>query len=138
MKILVVEDEELIAMTVIDALEAEGFSAEHASGTDEAIALAAVTPFDLALVDARLAYGDSGIATCQILLENYSVPSLLATGLDIPDHVGSFALGVLHKPFTGEELATTVRAVGKLLSGGNPGRIPDRLELFTDRLRRVS
>lgn len=138
MNILVVEDEELVAMTVIDALEANGFSADHALGTEEALTLAAAKPFDLALVDARLAYGDSGIATCQILLENHSVPSLMATGMEIPPHVGNFALGVLHKPFTGDELAASVKAVGALLSGRDPGVLPNRLELFTDRLRRAS
>lgn len=137
MKILVVEDEELVAMTVVDALEAEGFTVEHAPGTDAALALAAVSAFDLALVDARLAYGDSGLATCQILLEKFSVPSLLATGLDIPEHVGSFALGVLHKPFTSQDLAESVRAIGSLLSGGNPGKLPARLDLFTDRQRQA-
>ena len=142
MKILLVEDERLVAMTVLDALEAEGHSAAHALGTDEALALAAAspaaTPFDLALVDARLAYGDSGIAACQILLDRHSIPALLTTGWgEIPGHVGSFALGVLYKPFTRTELGASIRAIGDMFAGEDPGLLPERLELFSERLRRA-
>ena len=138
MNILLVEDEPTVALTVLDALEAEGFTAAHALGTDDALALAATARFDLALVDARLAYGDSGIAACQILLEDHTIPSLLTTGWgEIPAHVGSFVLGVLYKPFDRQDLGASLRAVGTMMTGGEPGPLPARLDLFSDRLKRA-
>jgi hypothetical protein len=43
------------------------------------------------------------------------------------------ALGLLGKPYDPAEAVAAVDAVGELLAGRRPARVPARLELFRDR-----
>ncbi|MCR9247073.1 MAG: sigma-54 dependent transcriptional regulator [bacterium] len=54
MRILLVEDEETIAITLKDALEAEGFDVEHIATGDGAIARLEKQSFDVVITDVRL------------------------------------------------------------------------------------
>lgn len=118
MYVLIVEDEPFIAANIEQALNDAGITALSASSAAEALKLTERTTFDLALLDVRLGYGESGLMLAEMLLENHAIPTLLLTGLnELPDHVGSFVLGVLHKPFTGEDVVQAVHAVRAAVQG---------------------
>ncbi|MFC7332379.1 response regulator [Rhodocista pekingensis] len=134
MKILAVDDDAITALDVEQTLRATGAEILTASGADEALELAERIQFDLALLDARLGYGESGFMLAQMLLERHAVPSLLVTGLaEVPDHVGAYALGVLHKPFSPADLVAAVVTVRSALTGGPAGGGPPGLTLFANR-----
>jgi len=132
MRLLVIEDEPMIGASIQEMLEEEGWSATHVTGTQDALQAVADRPYDLALVDVRLAFGDSGIVACQMLLDSFNIPSVLTTGWhQLPDHVGSFALAVLHKPFDRRQLADAIRTVDALLKGETVTAVPARLALLS-------
>lgn len=135
MQILVVEDEALVAQDIESTLRSAGIEVYAAAGTDEALSLAERTEFDLALLDVRLGYGESGLMLAEMLLDRHAVPSLLLTGMgELPGHIGAFALGVLAKPFTPGDLVSAVQAVRAALTGGPVPAGPAGLTLFTERV----
>jgi DNA-binding response OmpR family regulator len=133
MNILVVEDEPVVAMDIEGILESAGARIFYASGTQQALDIARRQPVDLALLDLRLQFGDSGLALAELLLEHHSIPSIFVTAnAQALDYASSFALGVLPKPFTPLELLATVRAVREILRGEQPSSVPPRLRLYSD------
>ncbi len=131
MHVLIVEDEPLIAASVEDALGGAGISTSSAATAAEALALAERTRFDLALLDVRLGYGESGLMLAEMLLESHAVPTLLLTGLSkLPDHIGAFVLGVLHKPFSGEDVVAAVHAVRRVVAGQAVEHPPRNLTFY--------
>lgn len=116
-RVLVVEDEGLVALEIETFLagaghEVVGTAADRAG----ALALARVERPDLALVDVRLANGDSGLDLAADLTA-LGVPVLLATG-NCPQEPGrAVALGCLHKPFDERQLLAAVAAAARLAQG---------------------
>ena len=112
-RVLIVEDEALVALTMEDVLTEAGFEVcGIADRPEEAIALALGTRIDIAVVDVRLAEGGDGIALAATLREIGSMLILFATGN--PDEVRSRARvghGCLTKPFQAEWLLTAIAAV---------------------------
>lgn len=136
MKVLIVEDEPFIAASVEQALNAAGITAYSAANAAEALKLTENMVFDLALLDVRLGYGESGLMLAEMLLENHAIPTLLLTGLDeLPEHVGSFVLGVLHKPFTGDDVVLAVHAVRAAVQGRAVAVKPRSLTFYGGRVR---
>ncbi len=136
MHVLIVEDEPLIAASVEDALSGAGISTRSAANAAEALALAERIRFDLALLDVRLGYGESGLMLAEMLLESHAMPTLLLTGLsDLPHHVGAFVLGVLHKPFTGQDVVAAVHAVRRVVAGQAVEQQPHNLTFYGGRNR---
>ena len=138
MQVLIVEDEPFIAASVEQALNAAGIVAYSATTAAEALKLAENMIFDLALLDVRLGYGESGLMLAEMLLENHAIPTLLLTGLnELPEHVGSFVLGVLHKPFTGDDVVLAVHAVQAAVQGRAVAVQPRSLTFYGGRVRSV-
>ena len=110
--ILIAEDNFLIAMTMENDLRAGGHAVIGPATTcEEAERLARDNDLDLALVDIDLARGDSGLDLAATLNGEVGVPCLFVTGqtLDATKNARN-ALGVLRKPFTGEQLLAAVNA----------------------------
>lgn len=111
MKLLVVEDEDSIAIPLADGLRREGFEVERvASGAD---ALAAPEP-DLVLLDLRLPDMD-GYAVAREMRVRSRVPIIMVTarGEEV-DRVVGLEIGgddYICKPFSPRELTARVRAV---------------------------
>lgn len=104
-RILIVEDEYLVAADVEAALEDRGFeTAGIASDMTTALSLAETRP-DLALVDIHLRDGPSGPEIARRLSEDYGVPVIFVTANPtlIREKPASRVLGVLEKP-CGEDL----------------------------------
>ena len=117
--ILIAEDNLLIAMVMEDDLREAGYeTAGPAATIKAALALADAHEISLALVDIDLAHGDSGLELAADLTSKHAIPCLFATGqaLDAISNAGT-ALGVLHKPFDGDQLTTAVEFALKIASG---------------------
>jgi DNA-binding response OmpR family regulator len=85
-KVLIVEDEGLIAMSLAEALVMAGYEVTGAASTvAEALTLARCLPPDLAIVDIRLPGRDDGIAGAEMLRRQQDLPILFLTGEIDPD-----------------------------------------------------
>lgn len=80
-RVIVVEDEFLIAMDLSDLIEEFGHRVVGVADTIEAaIELAETQRPDIAVVDLRLKHGQSGIAVAEFLYERMKVRSIFASG----------------------------------------------------------
>jgi two-component system, OmpR family, response regulator RegX3 len=112
--ILVVEDEDSIALPLAAALEREGYSTRVTGSAPEAISLAAELQPDLILLDVMLSDG-SGLDVCREVRRDSSVPIIMLTARgDETDRVVGLELGAddyVVKPFSARELVARIRAV---------------------------
>jgi two-component system, response regulator PdtaR len=112
-RILIVEDDFLIAMQTESALTAAGFDVIGTAATaEEAVALAIQTRPFLAVMDIRLASKRDGIEAAQELFQNLGVRCIFATAHD-DAHTRARAepyapLGWLTKPYTMSSLIALV------------------------------
>lgn len=116
-RILVVEDEDHLAIGIKFNLEAEGFEVETAAdGQAALVALAtAQSPFDLVILDVMLP-GMSGYAVCEaVRREGNDVPVVMLTARTlVEDRIRGFDAGTdvyLQKPFDLDELISIVRSL---------------------------
>ena len=109
-KVLVVEDETLVALDIEIAIEDAGMQvAGHAVRGSEAIEVASRHPPDLALVDLQLLDGPTGIAVAEhIVAQGGMVVFLTANRSALPSDLAG-ACGVIVKPFTGAGLVAALR-----------------------------
>src|SRR6476646_10656825 len=112
--ILVVEDEESIALPLAAALEREGYATSVTGSATAAIALAAELEPDLMLLDVMLSDG-SGLDVCREVRRHSSLPIIMLTARgDEADRVLGLELGAddyVVKPFSARELVARIRAV---------------------------
>lgn len=131
MKILIVEDEALVAMNMQDVLEAQGHQVIKIADDEESAILAAIhyKP-DLALVDMRLSGGGCGLVVAR-QMHDIGVAVLFATGnCPGPDH-GEIALGCLHKPLSDNQLIAGVLVANALQNrSADPPPIPAGMHLY--------
>ena len=79
-RIMIVEDEFLIAMDLEDLLSEAGFEVVGiATDTEAALALARETPVNAAIMDVNLARGTCGIETARRLRAELDIPSLFVS-----------------------------------------------------------
>ncbi|HUD50313.1 response regulator [Parvibaculum sp.] len=115
MRILIVEDEVLIAMHLEMMLEDFGHQpCGIATDPQEALALAASEQPDLALMDVRLARGTSGIEAARLLHESIGLRCLFVSG-NIDDQMKAAVracnpLGFAGKPVLPETLRKALAA----------------------------
>jgi DNA-binding response OmpR family regulator len=112
-KILVVEDEAVIAMDIEARLEALGYVVVGVSARgDKAIELAESSRPDLALMDINILGPMNGIQTARELRERFDLPSIFLTAYSDDETIkaasGSEALGYLIKPFADREVRASV------------------------------
>ena len=111
MRVLIVEDEDTIAVPLAEGLEREGFEVARAANGAEA--LAAAEP-DIVLLDLRLPDMD-GLDVCRRLRERSRVPIIIVTARgEEADRVVGLELGAddyVVKPFGLRELIARIRAV---------------------------
>ncbi|HZS83049.1 MAG TPA: response regulator [Stellaceae bacterium] len=103
-RILVVEDDALVAAYIKDVLEETGFVVPGVASTAaEAFAFVGEILPRLALVDIRLSGSVDGIEVARELLQRFKVPSIFLSGIDDPETLErariAQPLGFLHKPF---------------------------------------
>ncbi|MEC4674814.1 MAG: response regulator [Nitrospirota bacterium] len=121
MKVLVIEDDELIRDILVKVLEKNGFT-QNAVGTgEEGLSLAQANSYDAIVLDINLPTIDGYEVLKQIRARGGHTPVLLLTSRrNIGDRVRGLDLGAddyLSKPFEYEELIERLRAImrrGKL------------------------
>ena len=114
-RILLVEDEPSLVVTLTDRLESEGYRVETSGDGDEALARAAAGAFDLVILDVMLP-GRNGFDVCRDLRQRgLQVPVLMLTArAQVVDRVVGLKLGAddyLTKPFEMLELLARVEAL---------------------------
>jgi two-component system alkaline phosphatase synthesis response regulator PhoP len=124
-KILLVEDEPGLVLTLTDRLESEGYVVDSAREGGEALKKAADGPYDLILLDVMLP-GKSGFDVCRELRgRGSSTPILFLTARgEVADKVVGLKLGgddYLTKPFDMMELTARVEALLRRAGGSAPG-----------------
>ena len=110
LRVLIVEDEMLVAMNIEDMLLDLGHEVAGLAGRlDAAIALASEAEFDLAMLDVNLA-GEASFPVARILADR-GIPFLFATGYGIKGVAEEYrSYPVLQKPFRAHDLDQALRA----------------------------
>lgn len=128
-RVLIVEDEFLIALDVAETVEGMGLKvAGFASARKHALALGAYA--DIALVDVNLSDGRSGPDIGRELAEQYGITVIFMTANpeDVKDGVAG-SLGVLTKPVMPEVVEKTIDyAIANRLGG--MAMVPRELKVF--------
>ena len=130
LRILVVEDEALVAMLIEDALTLY----EHkvvgvADNVAAAMMIAMREPIDLALCDIRLADGDSGVEVAA-RLGAVGIPSLYLSGNCPPITDNPMVVGYMAKPFPTAALGRAVIAAHAVAHGCQPQAMPTGMQLY--------
>jgi DNA-binding response OmpR family regulator len=133
MRILIVEDEPLIAMCLEDALLRAGHQVIGiAINGDEAEQLAQAGHPSIALVDVDLSRKREGLDIAREL-RSHGVTPLFVTGqVQLARDNSDAAVGVIGKPFTTDDVVDAIEVVNCQLGGGSPPPppVPSALELF--------
>lgn len=127
-RVLVVEDEPLIAFDTEYTLESEGFEVVATVDTvAEALAALQAHEIDLALLDINLSDGN-GVEVARAAAAA-GVCVIFATGA-CPGDADGVAHGCLAKPYGGREIAGAVAVLERLIAGRKAGRLPQGFTLF--------
>ncbi|HEV7986009.1 MAG TPA: response regulator transcription factor [Steroidobacteraceae bacterium] len=114
MRILLIEDDELVADAVVRGLTLAGFTVDHAASAELGRA-ALAEHFDLAVIDIGLPGADGLTLLAALRGEGRTMPVLMLTARDtLADKIRAFNLGAddfLMKPFEQAELAARCRAL---------------------------
>lgn len=131
MKILVVEDDGMVALLLEDALGEAGHEVVGpVDAADQAKALASAHKPDLMLVDINLKDGETGCSLARDAQHSLGVPTIFVTGSPEKAERCAAALGVLVKPFHADSVVATVEVAAAMAAGRVPAYIPQELQLF--------
>jgi DNA-binding response OmpR family regulator len=117
MRVLVAEDDEVLAKAVSVGLRREGMAVDVALDGDEALSRLAVNRYDVVVLDRDLP-GTHGDDVCRALVAERSVSRvlMLTAASTVKDRVEGLGLGAddyLAKPFEFAELVARIRAVAR-------------------------
>ena len=115
MHILIAEDEQKVADSLVHGLKAEGYSVDLATNGDDAFRMASTSPYDALVLDVTMP-GKDGYTVVQLLRkQNVTTPVIFVTARDgLQDRVQGLDAGgddYLVKPFFITELLARLRAV---------------------------
>lgn len=123
MRVLLVEDEMVIALFYMRALTASGFTVRLAHSGEDALAQVDADPsLDLLVMDINLPGELDGIETCARIRQMHDIPALYVTAYSDPETRAraerTGPLGFLIKPVDAEELC---REILRCCRGGCTG-----------------
>lgn len=130
-RVLIVEDQFLIALDLQDTLEDDGHEVVGIAG-DAVSAMALAERAEVALVDLNLSDGPTGIDIGRRLAKEFDVTVVYLTGN--PEQLGKGVdgtIGVLRKPCSPETVLTVLDFVRHDADRRTRMKTPDRLTLFT-------
>ncbi|SDG60844.1 response regulator transcription factor [Microbacterium sp. 77mftsu3.1] len=124
MRVLIVEDEPLMAEAIRDGLRLEAIAADIAGDGDTALELLAVGSYDIAILDRDIP-GPSGDDVARSIVDSGNgMPILMLTAADrLDDKESGFELGAddyLTKPFELRELVLRLRALDRRRASVRP------------------
>ncbi|WP_018411477.1 response regulator [Methyloversatilis thermotolerans] len=115
MRLLLVEDDALLASGVCEGLSAQGFNVDLIDTAEAALGSLKLTHYDLAVIDIGLPRMDGLELVRRLRREGVALPVLILTARDtLEDRVDALELGAddyLIKPFHLSELVARVRAL---------------------------
>ncbi|HLO93861.1 MAG TPA: hybrid sensor histidine kinase/response regulator [Burkholderiaceae bacterium] len=115
LKVLVVDDEELVRQAMCTLLEGLGCQARCAGTTREAVLLCMQQAPDLLLIDYRLRGSDDGLSAVRSLRNLVpALPALLISGDTAPQRLRdaqAAGLDLLHKPVRADQLVSAMQRV---------------------------
>lgn len=130
MKILIVEDEALTAISMQYTLEDQGHTVvQIADNESSAIAAAIYSSPDLAFVDLHLAGGDSGIEVAR-QLATLDVKVVFSTANCPGDEGTELAIGCIHKPVSDKDLVGAVAWADALIRSVALPALPPGMHLY--------
>jgi two-component system, response regulator PdtaR len=132
MRILIVEDEALVAMVLTECLENDGHEVVGPAATlDEAVALCEGGLPELALLDIELRGGSNGVALAHALFARWRLPVIFTSAQTAEARGASgVALGHICKPYEPETVLRSVAVARAVIDGGTPESIPAGFEFF--------
>jgi len=124
MRVLVVEDEPLMAEAIRDGLRLEAIASDIAGDGDTALELLSINSYDIAVLDRDIP-GPSGDEIAESIVASGSgIPILMLTAADrLDDKASGFELGAddyLTKPFEMRELVLRLRALARRRAHSRP------------------
>jgi two-component system response regulator VanR len=124
MRVLVVEDEPLMAAAIRDGLRLEAIAADIAGDGDTALELLSINEYDIAVLDRDIP-GPSGDDVAEhIVASGTGIPILMLTAADrLDDKASGFQIGAddyLTKPFALRELVLRLRALDRRRANKRP------------------
>ncbi len=127
-RILLLEDEQAIADTLLYALQSEGFEMRHVGLAREALSAFEEAPPDLAILDVGVPDGN-GFDVCRAIRKTSELPIVFLTARhEEIDRVLGLELGAddyVVKPFSPREVCARVRAILRRSAGGGaPAAVP--------------
>lgn len=135
-KVLLVEDEKALRMTIGDRLRNEGYNVDYAEDGEEGLRKATRLPFDLIILDIMLP-GRDGFSICEeVRKAGLITPILMLTARgQTKDKVRGLKTGAddyVTKPFQMQELMARVEALLRrvLAAEPQPATTPDGVEHF--------
>ena len=130
MKILVVDDEQLLVKGIKFNLESEGYQVEAGYDGEEAVELARSGSFDLIILDLMMPKID-GLQACMRIREFSNVPIIMLTAKgEDTDKISGFECGAddyITKPFNLLELKARVRALLRRSGAGGQRQTAGKL-----------
>jgi DNA-binding response OmpR family regulator len=127
MRLLIVEDDDIVADAVARGLTTDQCRVERVTSAEAALALIAASHFDLAVVDIGLPGADGLSFVRRLRSAGNGMPTLILTArCTLADKVKALDLGAddfLGKPFEPAELAARCRALVRRTTGASGGTI---------------
>lgn len=128
-RVLVIEDEPLVAFDNEYALEQAGFDVvATVDRADAALPFLADGRADAVVLDYNLAAGQNGLIVAQEAIKR-GIPVLFVSG-DLPETAHAYATAWLAKPYTATSLVAALRCLDAIGAGRAPGDCPAELRLF--------
>src|SRR3954469_6566211 len=124
MRVMLVEDEPLMADAIRDGLRLEAIAADIAGDGDTALELLRVNAYDIAVLDRDIPGPSGDEIARRIVASGSGTPILMLTAADrLDDKASGFGLGAddyLTKPFELQELVLRIRALDRRRAHSRP------------------
>jgi two-component system OmpR family response regulator len=124
MRILIAEDDSILADGLVRSLRQSGYAVDHVKGGSEADAALSMQTFDLLILDLGLPRMSGLEVLRRLRARNSNLPVLILTAADsVDERVKGLDLGAddyMSKPFHLNELEARVRALTRRGMGGGP------------------
>ncbi|NNC52477.1 MAG: PAS domain S-box protein [Erythrobacter sp.] len=109
LRVLIIEDEPLIRMTMVEVIEGLGCLPYEANSLKEASELIASTDLDVVISDMSLPDGKATQLLLEVLASEPEIKVVVATGGEIPEELENQGVSVLSKPFSDGELRVVLK-----------------------------
>lgn len=124
MRVLIVEDEPLMADAIRTGLRLEAIAADIAGDGDTALELLTINSYDIAVLDRDIPGPSGDEVAASIIASGSGIPILMLTAADrLDDKASGFELGAddyLTKPFELRELVLRIRALDRRRAQARP------------------